>query len=208
MTCTGLEARAALASEQVWLARCSSLCRSSRLLPPAGMQGDRIFGLGPEGSSVAWCQVPAEELSRLADPDTPARVVSGKLALSNARVYRSTATLPDGRLHLRFEAAPVRPAHTRQLSFAMSGFRAVGVPASPEPVLAAERALETGGGLCRVWFHYLYDRNLRRRTEVTERSSCPFCMMACCSFQGLQEHLLATHSHFAYTFSDPVRCAV
>ena len=172
----------------------------------AGIQGDRIFGLVPEGSSVAWCRVPAEELLRPADTDAPTQAASGRLTLSNATLRGCAPSQPDNRLQLRFEAAPMRPSQTWQLSYAASGFRTVDVPASPEPAMAAERALEVGGGPCRVWFHYLYDRNLRRRTEVTERSSCPWCTLACRSFQGLQDHLLASHSDLAYTFSDPVRC--
>lgn len=172
------------------------------------MQADRIFGLVPEGSSVAWCRVPAEEFGRLADADAAARSARGKLALSNATLYRHAAS-PDGRLRLHFEEASARAQQPqRQLSYAVSGFRAVDTPPSPDPALAAERAFDAGGGPCRVWFHFLYDRNLRRRTEVTERSSCALCSLACCSFQGLQEHLQASHSQYAYTFSDPVRCAL
>ncbi len=180
---------------------------SHLLVPPAGMQADRIFGLVPEGSSVAWCRVPAEDFGRLADADAAARSARGKLALSNATLYRHAAS-PDGRLRLHFEEASARPQQPRQLSYAVSGFRAVNAPPSPDPALAAERALDAGGGPCRVWFHFLYDRSLRRRTEVTERSSCALCSLACRSFQGLQEHLQASHLQYAYTFSDPVRCAL
>ena len=170
------------------------------------MQADRIFGLVPEGSSVAWCRVPADDFSRLADADTAVRSARGNLALSNATLFRHAAS-PDGRLRLHFEKASARPLQPRQLSYTVSGFGAVDAPPSPDPALAAERALDASAGACRVWFHFLYDRSLRRRTEVTERSSCALCSLACCSFQGLQEHLQASHSQFAYTFSDPVRCA-
>ena len=64
-------------------------------------------------------------------------------------------------------------------------------------------ALEPPPG--RVWFHFLYHHSWRRRSEVTERHSCTFCLLACGTFQGLQQHLLASHDRFAYTFSDPAR---
>jgi hypothetical protein len=72
-----------------------------------------------------------------------------------------------------------------------------------EPALGG-RILSASPG--RVWFHFLYHHNMRRRSEVTERFSCPFCLLACASFQGLQEHLQASHDKFSYTFSDPARC--
>ena len=101
--------------------------------------------------------------------------------------------------HLRFEQATANTG-APVLHYAVTHTERADPPPSPD----AQQADEASIG--RVWFHFLYHRNLRRRSEVTERSSCPFCTLECSSFQGLQEHLLASHDAFTYTFSDPVRC--
>ena len=165
-----------------------------------------IFGLLPEGSSVSWCHLSAAELTSRESTDAAAR--AGKLTLLRATLCRSAESANhDGQLALRFSAASARvvqPSH--KLHYSATGLRSNGTPLVPDAALAAERPSDSSGGPCRVWFHYLYYRNMRRRTETTERSACPLCSLACCSFQGLQEHLLATHPGFVFSFSDSARC--
>ena len=183
-------------------------CRSHVIaLPRAGVKRGRIFGLVPEDSSVSWCRLPAAELTRRADTDTAAR--AGKLTLSRAMLCISADAVDlAGRLALRFAAATTRVAQPLQkLYFSATGLRSIDPPISPDAALASDRHADSSGVPCRVWFHYLYYRNMRRRTETSERSACPLCSLACCSFQGLQEHLMATHPGFVFSFSDPARCA-
>ncbi|BBN11536.1 polycomb protein SUZ12 [Marchantia polymorpha subsp. ruderalis] len=52
----------------------------------------------------------------------------------------------------------------------------------------------------RIVFHYLYDHGTRRKTEVTEEFSCPFCLSHCASFKGLEFHLNATHDLFNFEY--------
>ncbi|KAL2624470.1 hypothetical protein R1flu_008715 [Riccia fluitans] len=52
----------------------------------------------------------------------------------------------------------------------------------------------------RIVFHYLYANGTRRKTEVTEEFSCPFCLSRCASFKGLEFHLNATHDLFSFEY--------
>ncbi|KAL3681967.1 hypothetical protein R1sor_024923 [Riccia sorocarpa] len=54
--------------------------------------------------------------------------------------------------------------------------------------------------LGRIVFHYLYANGTRRKTEVTEEFSCPFCLSRCASFKGLEFHLNATHDLFNFEY--------
>lgn len=194
-----------------------------------------MFALVPEGSSVAWCRVPSEDVSRQGDAVSASRAALGKLALARATlrcraeplqgVLRScismrSADAPScsvragGLQHclLRFEAASALSLQStpppQQLHYSISGFRSANTP-QPEPVLASESVSRPSPVV--VHFHCYYDTGMKRETLKTEGlggAVCLFCSMACCSFHGLQEHLRASHPHFAYTFSDPVRCAL
>jgi len=175
-------------------------------LSRAGVKRGCIFGLIPEGSSVSWCRLSAAELMSCVDQDAAAR--AGKLTLSRSTLCRSTDPVyQDGRMALRFLTASTRLAQPSQkLHFSATGMRSTDTPLLLDAAPAGERLPDSNGMPCRVWFHYLYHRNMRRRTETTERSACSICSLACCSFQGLQEHLLATHPGFIFSFSDPARC--
>ena len=51
-----------------------------------------------------------------------------------------------------------------------------------------------------VLFHYLYFNNTRRKVERCTQWSCPWCMLKCGTYDGLQCHLLASHDLFGYDF--------
>lgn len=50
-------------------------------------------------------------------------------------------------------------------------------------------------------------RGHRQRTHATTGWECPLCALRCRSLTGLQHHLQATHIHFNFGFSAPVRRA-
>ena len=179
---------------------------SHRSMPRAGVKRGCIFGLVPEGSNVSWCRLSAAEFMCRADPATAAR--AGKLTLSRATLCRSADRVDQAdRLALRFSATSARLLQQLQkLHFSTTGLRTTDMPLLADAALTADRLTDASGTPCRVWYHYLYYRNLRRRTETTERSACSLCSLACCSFQGLQEQLLASHPGFMFSFSDPARC--
>ncbi|OIV94084.1 hypothetical protein TanjilG_05464 [Lupinus angustifolius] len=59
-----------------------------------------------------------------------------------------------------------------------------------------ERRLRSGV----VIFNYRDCYNILRKSEVTEEFSCPFCLMRCASFKGLQFHLCSSHDLFNFEF--------
>ncbi|XP_062183843.1 polycomb group protein EMF2B-like isoform X2 [Phragmites australis] len=50
-----------------------------------------------------------------------------------------------------------------------------------------------------VLFNYKHDNNICK-TEVTEDFSCPFCLVKCGSFTGLEYHLPSSHDLFNFEF--------
>ncbi|XP_052185326.1 polycomb group protein EMBRYONIC FLOWER 2 [Diospyros lotus] len=51
-----------------------------------------------------------------------------------------------------------------------------------------------------VLFNYSYYNNKLHKTEVTEDFSCPFCLVKCASFKGLECHLSSSHDLLKYEF--------
>ncbi|XP_071707926.1 polycomb group protein EMBRYONIC FLOWER 2-like [Rutidosis leptorrhynchoides] len=51
-----------------------------------------------------------------------------------------------------------------------------------------------------VIFNYRYYNNMMQRSEVTEDYGCPFCLMKCGSYKGLEYHLPASHDLFHFDF--------
>ncbi|KAD7480351.1 hypothetical protein E3N88_03487 [Mikania micrantha] len=52
----------------------------------------------------------------------------------------------------------------------------------------------------KVNFNFKYYNNTLHKTEVTEDYACPFCLLKCASYKGLECHLPASHDHFNYEF--------
>nr|CCA22441.1 polycomb protein putative [Albugo laibachii Nc14] len=51
-----------------------------------------------------------------------------------------------------------------------------------------------------VWFHYLFDKNLRRRNEFRNDLVCPWCNMLTASLRGLLTHLTCSHDRLHFSF--------
>ncbi|KFK22258.1 polycomb group protein embryonic flower 2 [Arabis alpina] len=51
-----------------------------------------------------------------------------------------------------------------------------------------------------ILFNYKDCNNTIQKTEVAENCSCPFCLMRCDDFEGMQLHLRATHALFEFEF--------
>jgi len=52
----------------------------------------------------------------------------------------------------------------------------------------------------RVEFHYLYYFNRCEKIEVMEEFTCPFCLVRCYTFEGLQIHLNCSHDLFNFEY--------
>lgn len=63
-----------------------------------------------------------------------------------------------------------------------------------------EARWKTGSMDGNVIFNYRDQNNLLRKTEVTRRFSCPFCLLRCGSFKGLRCHLITSHELFKCEF--------
>ncbi|XP_013627352.1 PREDICTED: polycomb group protein EMBRYONIC FLOWER 2-like isoform X2 [Brassica oleracea var. oleracea] len=51
-----------------------------------------------------------------------------------------------------------------------------------------------------VAFNYSYYNNKLQKTEVTGDFTCPFCLVKCASFKGLECHMPSTHDLFNFEF--------
>jgi len=162
----------------------------TKVLAPTLLQG-RACGVLPAGEPVQCCQVPVNAAAFQHQENRAFQALLQPFIFRIPR--RKDAT---GALVCTFDPHDDDFEMTQTSLKVEVQVKLSGDSGSPPVVAKADSEQRA------VYYHYHYHRDFERHlVEKRSGNICAFCLLACCSFRGLKQHLKANHGLFAFGFS-------